>query len=74
MSFLVDKIQLENEFAVLKQQIIQTNEAWDDPVQQRFYCQFVDILIEEFHAYVNELSKLDKAFEKAEQAIIICKS
>lgn len=69
MSFQADKSQLENEFAVLKQQTIQTNEGWDDPVQRRFYDQFIKTLPKEFYAYINELNKLDKSFEKAEQTI-----
>jgi|GEM_PF-3081684 len=69
MSFQSDKSKLENEFDVLKQQASSTVESWDDPVQRRFYEQFVNSLPKEFHTYINELVKLDKSFEKAEQTI-----
>lgn len=69
MSFQSDKVNLEGAFAVLKQQSASTFENWDDPIQRRFYEQFINSLPKEFHAYLTELSKLDKSFEKAEQAI-----
>ena len=69
MSFQPDKSQLENTFIVLKQQVHQTSEAWKDSVQERFYEQFINSLPKEFLAYINELNKLDKSFETAEQHI-----
>jgi len=69
MSFQSDKSKLKSEFDVLKQQASSTFESWDDPVQRRFYEQFVNSLPKEFYAYINELAKLDKSFEKAEQTI-----
>lgn len=69
MSFQSDKSQLENAFAVLKQQSSLTNEEWKDSVQERFYEQFIVSLPKEFYSYINALSKLDKSFEFAEQNI-----
>lgn len=69
MSFQNDKTNLESAFDVLKQQSASTLENWDDPVQRRFYEQFINSLPKEFYAYISELSKLDKSFEKAEQTI-----
>lgn len=69
MSFQSDKANLESAFDVLKQQSASTFENWDDPVQRRFYEQFINSLPKEFHAYTSELSKLDKSFEKAELTI-----
>ena len=69
MSFQSDKTSLESIFDVLKQQVASTFENWDDPVQRKFYEQFINILPKEFYAYITELSKLDKSFEKAEQTI-----
>lgn len=69
MSFQSDKSKLESEFDVLKKQASSTVESWDDPVQRRFYEQFVNSLPKDFYAYTNELIKLDKAFERGEQEI-----
>ncbi|MSP64952.1 MAG: hypothetical protein EXR16_04920 [Bacteroidetes bacterium] len=69
MSFQPDKSQLESSFAVLKQQASSTFENWDDPIQRRFYEQFINSLPQEVLAYINELNKLDKSFETAEQHI-----
>jgi hypothetical protein len=69
MSFQPDKSKLENEFDVLKQQASSTCESWDDPVQRRFYEQFVNSLPKEFVVYTNAINKLDKLFETAEQHI-----
>ena len=69
MSFQPDKSQLESSFAVLKQQVSSTKEAWKDSIQERFYKQFIDSLPQEFHTYINELNKLDKSLESAEQQI-----
>ena len=69
MSFQSDKSKLESEFDVLKQQASSTVESWDDPVQRRFYEQFVNSLPKDFFAFINELNKLDKSFESAEQQI-----
>jgi hypothetical protein len=69
MSFQSNKSELENSFDVLKQKSSSTSENWDDPVQRRFYEQFINSLPKEFHAYITALSKLDKSFENAEQSI-----
>ncbi|HMP22464.1 MAG TPA: hypothetical protein PKC39_16020 [Ferruginibacter sp.] len=69
MSFQSHKTILESAFDVLKLQSASTFENWDDPVQRRFYEQFINSLPKEFYAYITELSKLDKSFEKAEQSI-----
>lgn len=69
MSFQSNKTYLESAFDVLKQQSASTFESWDDPVQRRFYEQFINSLPKEVHAYLIELSKIDKSFEKAEQTI-----
>lgn len=69
MSFQSNKTNLESAFDVLKQQSSSTSENWDDPIQRRFYEQFINSLPKEFHAYISELSKLDKSFENAEQSI-----
>jgi len=69
MNFQSEQLRLENEFDVLKQMASQTNEAWNDPVQLRFYDQFLDNFPKEFRAYITELSKLDKSFEIAERTI-----
>jgi flagellar biosynthesis chaperone FliJ len=69
MSFQSDKANLESAFDVLKQQWASTFENWDDPVQRRFYEQFINSLPKEFYDYITALSKLDKSFEKAEQTI-----
>jgi len=69
MSFQSDKLKLENEFSVLKQQASSTMENWDDQVQRRFYEQFINSLPKEFFAYINELNNLDKSFEFAEEKI-----
>jgi hypothetical protein len=69
MSFQPDKSQLENAFAIIKQQASQTNEAWIDSVQERFYEQFINSLPKEFFTYINELNRLDKSFDTAEQHI-----
>ena len=69
MSFQSNKLDLENSFDVLKQQSSSTSENWDDPVQRRFYEQFINSLPKEFNAYITELSKLDKSFHNAEQSI-----
>ena len=69
MSFQVDKNRLESKFEVLKQQSASTFENWEDPVQRRFYEQFINTLPKEFKTYIDELSKLDKTFERAENII-----
>lgn len=69
MSFQPDKSQLECSFDVLKQQASSTFENWDDPIQRRFYDQFINSLPKEFLAFINELNKLDQSFESAEQHI-----
>ena len=69
MNFQSEKTQLETEFDVLNQQISETSENWDDPVQRRFYEQFINSLPKQFHAYIEELNKMDKTFEKAEENI-----
>lgn len=69
MSFQSNKANLESEFDVLKQQSASTFENWDDPVQRRFYEQFINSLPKEFYSFITELLKLDKSFEKAEQTI-----
>ena len=69
MSFQPDKSRLESSFDVLKQQASSTNDGWKDSVQEKFYRQFIDSLPQEFRAYINELNKLDKSFETAEQHI-----
>ena len=69
MSFQPDKLRLENEFEVLKQQSSSTSENWDDSVRRRFYDQFIDSLPKQFMAYINELNKLDGAFESSERNI-----
>lgn len=66
MSFQPDKSQLESSFDVLKQQASQTNEAWKDSVQERFYEQFINSLPRDFRIYIDKLNKLDKSFETAE--------
>jgi hypothetical protein len=71
MSFQSNRTYLESAFDVLKQQSASTFESWDDPVQRRFYEQFINSLPKEVHAYLIELSKIDKSFEKAEQQISI---
>jgi hypothetical protein len=69
MSFQPNKSQLESSFDVLKQQASSTFENWDDPVQRRFYEQFINSLPRDFFAFIAELNKLDKSFESAEQQI-----
>lgn len=69
MSFQPDKSQLESSFDVLKQQASSSSEDWSDPVQRRFYEQFINPLPKLFLEYINELNKLDKSFETAEQNI-----
>jgi len=69
MNFQIDKSKLENDFAILKQQANQTNEAWKDSVQERFYDQFINSLPKEFNNYINALNKLDKLFDSAEHKI-----
>jgi len=69
MSFQQEKSELESQYDVLKQQASTTMESWDDPVQRRFYEQFVNSLPKEFFAYTSSLNKLDKSFETAEQHI-----
>ena len=69
MSFQPDKLQLESSFDVLKQQTSLTSENWVDPVQSRFYEQFINSLPKEFLAFINSLVKLEKSFENAEQRI-----
>ena len=69
MSFESDISHLENAFAALRAQSSSTNENWVDPVQERFYEQFINPLPKLFSEYINELSKLDKSFETVEQNI-----
>ena len=69
MSFQPDKLQLESSFDVLKQQTSLTSENWVDPVQRRFYDQFINSLPKEFLTFMTSLEKLDKSFEIAEQHI-----
>ena len=69
MVFQADKSQLENAFDVLKQQAASTFDNWDDPVQRRFYEQFINALPKEFFAFINELNNLDRSFELAEERI-----
>jgi len=69
MSFQPNKSQLESSYDVLKQQASSTLENWDDPIQRRFYEQFVNSLPRDLLAFVAELNKLDKSFESAEQQI-----
>lgn len=69
MSFQSDKSQLESSFNALQQQSALTFEKWNDPVQRRFYEQFLNSFPKDFYTYINELNKLDKSFEKAERNI-----
>ena len=69
MSFQANISQLANSFVVLKQQVSQTNEAWQDPVQERFFEQFLNWLPKEFESIISELEKLNNSFERAEQNI-----
>lgn len=69
MIFQPDISTYEKEFEILKQQASLTMENWDDPVQRRFYEQFVSFLPKEFLNYINSLTRLDKSFKIAEQNI-----
>jgi len=69
MSFQSNRTYIESAFDVLKQQSVSTSENWDDPVQRRYYEQFINFLPKEVHTYLTELSKIDKSFEKVEQTI-----
>lgn len=69
MSFKSNRTYLENAFDILKQQSASTLENWNDPVQRRFYEQFINSLPKEVNIFLTELSKIDNSFEKAEQTI-----
>ncbi len=69
MSFQLQKTHLENIFKILQQQSESTAESWNDPVQRRFYEEFINSLPKEFIAYINELTRIGKSFEQAEQHI-----
>jgi hypothetical protein len=69
MNFQGDKANIESAFDVLKQQSATTFENWDDPVQRRFYEQFINFLPRDVLTYLTELSKIDKSFDRAEQII-----
>lgn len=69
MSFQAEKSQLESAFVVLKQRAGSAAESWNDPVQKRFYEQFIETLPKEFTVFIDALNRLDKAFEAAEQRI-----
>lgn len=69
MSFQIDIANLENDYGVLKQQASSTSESWDDPVQRKFYEQFVNTLPSEFAGFLNALRRLDTFFESTEQNI-----
>ncbi len=70
MNFRSDIEMLENELDVLKQQVSLTSENWADPVQRRFYGQFIDTLPEEVNAFINSLEELNLQFENAERNIM----
>lgn len=69
MSFKPDIANLKNQYDVLKQQSYSTMENWNDPVQRKFYDQFINTLPNEVMAFLNALNKLDSLFENAEQKI-----
>lgn len=69
MSIQSTQLSMENEFKVLKDRISQTSEAWDDPVQKKFYGQFLDNIPKEFQHYMAVLTKLDEIFDRAERRI-----
>ncbi len=69
MSFQLDIANLKNQYDVLRQQSSSTMENWNDPVQRRFYDQFISTLPSEVMAFLNALNKLDSSFENAEQKI-----
>ncbi len=69
MSFQSNRTYIESAYDVLKQQAVSTSENWDDPVQRRYYEQYINSLPNEVHTYLTELSKIDKSFERAEQTI-----
>lgn len=69
MSFQKNKINLEKAFHLLQQQSRSTSESWNDPVQKRFYEQFIDSIPQEFNVYLSQLSELEKLFENTEYTI-----
>lgn len=69
MNFQSDIENMVNNFDVLKNQASSTSEAWNDSVQRKYYDQFINNLPKEFQNFINELDKLDKAFESAENTI-----
>jgi|AntRauTorcE11898_2_1112593.scaffolds.fasta_scaffold155947_2 hypothetical protein len=69
MSFKSNKTHLKNAFNILKRQSASTSEKWKDSVQRKFYKEFINPLPKEFHSYMEELSTLEKSFEKAERTI-----
>lgn len=69
MSFKPNKSQLVCSLDVFKQQASATSNNWDDPIQKRFYEEFVSPISHKFYAYIAELDKLDNHFESAERQI-----
>lgn len=69
MSIQAAQMSMGNEFEILKHKIAQTSEAWNDPVQRKFYAQFLDNLPKEFQHYMAALTELNEAFEDAERVI-----
>lgn len=69
MSLQQNLAEIENILAVLKQQSISTSNNWNDPVQVKFYEQFIDSLPNEVINYIKSLDNLNKEFESTERII-----
>ena len=69
MNFKPKISEIKSDFSVLKHQISLTSENWNDPVQKKYYKQFLDSLPKEFNNYIKSLEELDITFELAEKII-----
>lgn len=69
MSFQINMAGFKISAEILNQQAAATKENWNDPVQRRFYNEFIDTLPAELMNYLNALNRLDSGFENAERLI-----
>lgn len=60
---------LQNESKILNTQIKNTRESWNDPVQKRYYNDFMSEYQKGRPLLWNQISKLDNVISKAKSAI-----
>jgi len=59
----------ENEKKLLYKQFVKTQNNWNDPVQRRFYGEYIREFDKIIPSFISSISELDKIISKAKSAI-----